>query len=82
MGTRGDAGYCTGGGHGRWRSSCYDCSGAVSYVLGPKGAGILKTPEDSRTFARWGERAEASGWTARDRFGLHAVPENPAPTPV
>jgi hypothetical protein len=55
-----DAGYCTGGGHGRWRSACYDCSGAVSYILGPKGAGILDTPEDSRTFARWGERGKGT----------------------
>ena len=55
-----DAGYCTGAGHGRWRSDCYDCSGAVSYVLGPKGAGILKTPEDSRTFARWGEKGKGT----------------------
>jgi hypothetical protein len=54
------AGYCTGGGHGRWRSNCYDCSGAVSYVLGPKGAGILDTPEDSRTFARWGDRGKGT----------------------
>jgi hypothetical protein len=55
-----DAGYCSGGGHGRWRSACYDCSGAVSYILGPKGAGILDTPEDSRTFARWGERGKGT----------------------
>jgi len=51
-----DAGYCTGGGHGNWSSRCYDCSGAVSYVLGPKGADILKRPRDSSGFARWGER--------------------------
>lgn len=39
------------------------------------------TVEDGRRFlARWGERAEALGWTARDLFGLHAVPDNPAPT--
>jgi hypothetical protein len=35
--------------------------------------------EDGRTFlARWGEQAEALGWTARDLFGLHAVPARPA----
>jgi hypothetical protein len=39
------------------------------------------TIEDGRRFlARWGERAEAVGWTAPDLFGLHAVPDNPAPT--
>lgn len=42
-----DAGYCTAGGHGNWSSRCYDCSGAISYVLGPKSANILKAPLDS-----------------------------------
>lgn len=51
-----DRGYCIGGGHGRWRSRCYDCSGAVSYVLGPKGAGLLKAPLPSGDFGKWGER--------------------------
>jgi hypothetical protein len=37
--------------------------------------------EDGRRFlARWGERAEALGWTARDLFGLFLVPEYPHPT--
>ena len=48
-----DAGYCMGGGH---KGNCYDCSGALSYVLGPKGAGILKAPLDSSGFRSWGER--------------------------
>jgi hypothetical protein len=26
----------------------------------------------------WGEKADALGWTARDLFGLHPVPERPA----
>jgi hypothetical protein len=40
-----------------------------------------RTVEDGRSFlGRWGHEAEASGWTARDLFGLHAVPDNPAPT--
>ena len=31
--------------------------------------------EDGRRFlARWGEQAEALGWTARDLFGLHTPP--------
>ena len=29
-------------------------------MLGPKGAGILDTPEDSRTFARWGEKGRGT----------------------
>jgi hypothetical protein len=33
--------------------------------------------EDSRRFlARWGEQAEALGWTSRDLFGLHKPPAN------
>jgi hypothetical protein len=36
---------------------------------------------DGRAFlARWGEQAEALGWTARDLFGLGPVPEDPAPS--
>jgi hypothetical protein len=36
--------------------------------------------EDSRTFlAKWGEQAEALGWTARDLFGLHTPSETPRP---
>jgi hypothetical protein len=34
--------------------------------------------EDGRRFlATWGEQAEALGWTARDLFGLHEVPDAP-----
>jgi hypothetical protein len=37
--------------------------------------------EDGRVFlATWGEQAEALGWTARDLFGLHTVPESPHPS--
>jgi hypothetical protein len=35
--------------------------------------------EDARRFlARWGELAEALGWTAAELFGLPRVPERPA----
>ena len=35
--------------------------------------------EDGRYFvSRWGEQADALGWTARELFGLHAPPERPA----
>ena len=37
--------------------------------------------EDGRRFlARWGEQAEALGWTARDLFGLHQPPATPHPS--
>jgi hypothetical protein len=37
--------------------------------------------EDGRHFlARWGDQAEALGWTARDLFGLHRPPASPHPS--
>jgi hypothetical protein len=37
--------------------------------------------EDGRRFlARWGEQAEALGWTAKDLFGLQTPPEKPHPS--
>ena len=47
-----DTSYCIGGGHGQWQSSCYDCSGSVSYVL--HAAGLLSTPEDSSDLESYG----------------------------
>jgi peptidoglycan hydrolase-like protein with peptidoglycan-binding domain len=44
--------YRYGGGHGRFRDSGYDCSGAVSYVL--HGAGLLRQARDSRGLMSWG----------------------------
>jgi hypothetical protein len=37
--------------------------------------------EDGRAFlAKWGEQAEALGWTSADLFGLHPVPAKPHPS--
>ncbi len=44
--------YCVGGGHGKWTSSCYDCSGSVSFVL--HGAGMLSQSEDSSGLESYG----------------------------
>jgi hypothetical protein len=44
--------YAWGGGHRRWNSRGYDCSGSVSYVL--HAAGLLEWPLDSTGFMRWG----------------------------
>jgi cell wall-associated NlpC family hydrolase len=44
--------YLWGGGHGKWKSRGYDCSGAVSYVL--HAAGLLKRPLASGPFMKWG----------------------------
>jgi hypothetical protein len=46
--------YAVGGGHGKWKDSAYDCSGAVSYVL--HAAGLLKISEDSGEMETWGSR--------------------------
>jgi peptidoglycan hydrolase-like protein with peptidoglycan-binding domain len=47
-----DTSYCVGGGHGTWNSSCYDCSGSVSFVL--HGAGLLSQSEDSSGLESYG----------------------------
>jgi peptidoglycan hydrolase-like protein with peptidoglycan-binding domain len=47
-----DTSYCVGGGHGKWNSNCYDCSGSVSYVL--HAAGLLSTSEDSSDLESYG----------------------------
>ncbi|HEU4980918.1 MAG TPA: hypothetical protein VFT14_06845 [Solirubrobacterales bacterium] len=43
--------YIWGGGHRKWKSKGYDCSGAVSYVL--HAAGLLKRPLASGPLMRW-----------------------------
>lgn len=48
-----DTSYCVGGGHGAWQSSCYDCSGSVSFAL--HGAGLLSSPLDSTGFESYGD---------------------------
>jgi cell wall-associated NlpC family hydrolase len=44
--------YIWGGGHLRWRSRGYDCSGSVSYAL--HGGGLLNVPLVSGSFEHWG----------------------------
>jgi hypothetical protein len=44
--------YIWGGGHRRWKSRGYDCSGAVSYAL--HAAGLLASPRVSGRLAAWG----------------------------
>jgi hypothetical protein len=51
--------YCYGGGHKRFNSRCYDCSGAASYAL--RGGGLVKSPMPSSGYFRWGE-AGKGGW--------------------
>jgi cell wall-associated NlpC family hydrolase len=44
--------YRLGGGHASWRSSGYDCSGAVSFALA--GGGLVGAPMTSGQFMSWG----------------------------
>jgi cell wall-associated NlpC family hydrolase len=44
--------YRYGGGHRSFRSSGYDCSGAVSYAL--RGGRLLRAPLDSTSLMSWG----------------------------
>ncbi len=54
-----DKPYIYGGGHGSFNDKGYDCSGAVSYAL--HGGGLLKTPLDSGSLAKYGDRG-AGQW--------------------
>jgi hypothetical protein len=62
-------GYCLGGGHQSWKSSCYDCSGAVSYAL--HGGRLLSSPLPSGSLAKWGNRGRGR-WIAVFANGGHA----------
>ena len=48
--------YRYGGGHAKIKDSGYDCSGTISYAL--HGADLLKSPLDSGSFMRWGEKGK------------------------
>jgi hypothetical protein len=61
--------YRYGGGHGRFRDSGYDCSGAVSYVL--HGAGLLERPMDSSELMRFGDEGEGA-WISVYAHSGHA----------
>ncbi len=50
--------YRWGGGHVRWNSRGYDCSGSVSYVM--RAGGLLGHPLDSSGFMRWGKHGAGS----------------------
>ena len=64
--------YCLGGGHGRRRDRCYDCSGTVSYAL--TGAGLLEASMPSGSFNRWGEAGKGRWITTYSNSGhIYAV---------
>ena len=59
--------YIYGGGHARFRSAGYDCSGTVSYAL--HGGGLLKSPLDSSSFMSWGRRGPGQWITVYTNTG-------------
>jgi hypothetical protein len=65
-------GYCLGGGHGKWKSKCYDCSGTVSYAL--HGGRMLDDPMPSGSFTKWGKRGKGDWLTVYPNSGhMYAV---------
>jgi cell wall-associated NlpC family hydrolase len=61
--------YCLGGGHASFHSSCYDCSGSVSYAL--HGGGMLQSPVPSSGFYSWGRHGKGR-WITVYANGGHA----------
>jgi hypothetical protein len=61
------ASYCYGGGHSDFKSSCYDCSGSVSYAL--HGGHFVKSPMDSSGFYSWGKRGKGDWFTVYTNSG-------------
>ncbi|HSJ16573.1 MAG TPA: hypothetical protein VK920_00590 [Solirubrobacterales bacterium] len=65
-------GYCLGGGHARWKSKCYDCSGTVSYAL--KAARMIRKPMPSGAYAKWGKGGKGEWITVYANGGhMYAV---------
>jgi len=62
--------YCYGGGHSRWESRCYDCSGSISYALGDRGARLIDAPMPSGSFMSWG-RSGRGRWITVYANGGH-----------
>ena len=59
--------YRYGGGHGSFKDSAYDCSGAVSYAL--HGADLVDAPLDSTGFESWGKSGKGQWITTYANSG-------------
>jgi len=59
--------YCYGGGHSSFKSSCYDCSGSVSYAL--HGGHFVKSPMPSTGYYGWGKRGKGDWFTVYTNSG-------------
>ena len=60
-------GYCYGGGHSSFKSSCYDCSGSVSYAL--HGGNFVRSPMPSTGYYGWGKRGKGDWFTVYTSSG-------------
>jgi cell wall-associated NlpC family hydrolase len=61
--------YRYGGGHRTWVDTAYDCSGSVSFALAA--AGLVTSPLDSTSLARWGDPGPGR-WVTVYANGGHA----------
>jgi len=59
--------YCYGGGHSSFKSSCYDCSGSVSYAL--HGGRFVRSPMPSTGYFHWGKRGKGDWFTVYTNSG-------------
>lgn len=59
--------YKYGGGHGEFTDTGYDCSGAVSYVLGS--LNLIERPLDSKDYVNWGNPGPGKWMTVYARAG-------------
>lgn len=59
--------YKYGGGHGEFSDGGYDCSGAVSYVLGR--LKLIEYPLDSADYVNWGQPGPGKWMTVYARVG-------------
>jgi hypothetical protein len=58
-----------------------DAPGAREEMSGPnrRSPWLQALADGQRFLARWGQEAEALGWTVRDLFGLAPIPDRPHP---
>jgi hypothetical protein len=63
----------------RYRQAMTALEGGCPYLV-PVDRWQQCVADAQRFLARWGDQAEALGWTARDLFGLHRIPDKPHPS--
>ena len=59
--------YCYGGGHGSFKSKCYDCSGAASFAL--HGGNFVSSPMPSSGYFNWKKKGRGRWITVYTHSG-------------